>query len=99
MIVCIASRKISFCRRLLSLAENLGENETPYTLVRTHTFPLTRDKRSPEERLFDELRYYLHNEAAHSDDWAEGREARVDLNFVMDFSRVKDLAEDVDHAR
>ncbi len=53
-----------------------GENDLPYTSVAAHTFPMTRDRRTRDQKLADELCYHLWRAAADTEEHQEGREAK-----------------------
>ncbi len=73
-----------------------------FTAETLHRWTIPRkpaETRSPDELAHDEIMYYARQMAYDSQEWAEDREARIPLQTIMDFDRVRELGRSINDLR
>ena len=50
---------------------------------------MKREDRTREKIILDEINYYSQMYATGSEEWAEGLPAKVDLDFLLSYEKVK----------
>ena len=60
-----------------------------YKIVTHYNYPMKREDRTREKIILDEINYYSQMYATGSEEWAEGLPAKVDLDFLLSYEKVK----------
>ena len=80
-------------RNFISNQERTNEQ---YKIVAHYNYPLKRETRSRSEIIFDEANYYVSMLASSSEEWSEGRPAKIEVSCILSFEKIK--AQDCDES-
>jgi len=65
------------------------DNASTYRTVTTYEYPMSRDTRTREEKLFDDTHFYANHLAEISEEWEMGEAAVIKLVDILDYQRIQ----------
>lgn len=80
-----SSRQYVLCQS----GEEDEEEPGPYSVIISHKFPVRRDFRTREVKIFEEAKYYMEMLAQGTDSWYDEQDSCVALDKLMGFSRIQ----------
>ena len=94
---CEKSESINPTQKEVKTCEKTSKQ--PYKLIKQFIYPVSNDKRTPDEILKDELYYHLFNIARRTSGYYDGEDVYVALSEVYEEESIRKLCDDVKKLR
>ena len=66
------------------------DNSSTYRTITEYHYPMSRDTRTREEKLYDDCHFLANQLAEISEEWASGVQAVIQLVDILDYQRIQD---------
>ena len=76
-----------------TISQDVSQGTENYNVIAHHNYPIRVDHRSLEEKLIDQLRYYIRECSFNSESWNSGIDNKISIDLLASFSQIFELTD------